>query len=498
MENDCTQKKKILIVDDSKLNQLFISDLLGEAYEYLYADDGLQAFELLNADTPVDIILLDIYMPNMNGLELLELIYEHRWTDQIPVIAISAETDSEVLQRVYDLGATDYISRPFRASTLQHRVENSLKLYGRQSVLVSLVREQVFEREKINSMMINIFSHVIETRNLESGNHTMHMQAITSLLLRRLIHMTDAYRLSEKDISMISTVAALHDIGKIAIPESILNKPGRLTDEERAIMQTHTLKGDALLNGVSDMGDEKYILAAREICRWHHERWDGSGYPDGLRGNEIPISAQVVSIADVYDALTSERCYKKAYSHEEAMRMICDGSCGAFNPILVQCLKDISNELLIRINLNMEKYDYLDAAQQMAAEMLAEGQRPQADRSFDLAQYERVKKNFFAAQCGGIQFEYDKERQKLLYIHRCDSADAQAQENVNRMLSDADCEKLREYVRAATREKPDVEMQVQVCVNGNWRWHRLKIRTIWADGGAGYIGLVGQFTETEE
>lgn len=500
MGNDCNQKKRILIVHDSRPNQQLISDLLGDTYEYLSADNGAQALEILKDSRTPDIILLDITTANMKDLELLETVNAQHWTDQIPVIILSSETNAEFLQKVYDMGAADHISSPFREVILRHRVENALKLYGRQNDLVSMVQEQVYEREKINSMLIHIFSHVIEMRNLESGNHTQHMQVITGMLLRRLVRVTSQYQLSEKDISMISTVAALHDIGKIVIPESILNKPDKLTPEERAIMETHTVVGDELLNRVSNVGDARYMAVGHEICRWHHERWDGSGYPDGLRGDEIPIAAQVVSIADVYDALTSERCYKKAYSHETALRMIGDGSCGAFNPVLVQCLQDIGEELRTRINLNMGVYDYVKAAQQMAQEMFNDGQHAQAEHSFNLAVFERIKKDFFAAQCGGVQFEYDNELKKLLYLRRYNRAGERirVQSGNVRLLTDADGERLRRRVRAATRENPVVEMRIPILLDGQRRLQRLTVRTIWGDGVENYIGMVGQFSDLPE
>lgn len=346
------KKKTVMIVDDSKFNQEMLSEMLGEQYEYVYANDGVQAIDILNSAVAVDVILLDINMPHMDGFEVLRIMNEKSWIEEIPVVVVSSESQSELLNRVFELGAIDCIIRPFRSIVVQHRVENSLKLYVKQKNLTTLVKKQLYERQKANNMMISIFSHMVENRNHESGNHTLHIQNITNLLLQRLVQITDQYPLTQAEISMYATVSALHDIGKMTVPEEILNKSGELDADEWEIMKMHTVRGDEFLRGMAQGQEEPFLEAAHEICRWHHERWDGNGYPDGLRGDAIPISAQVVSVADVYDALTSNRCYKKAYTHEEALRMIRDGECGCFNPILLQALEDVSDDLLITLNLN--------------------------------------------------------------------------------------------------------------------------------------------------
>lgn len=258
---------------------------------------------------------------------------------------ISAEDSYTFVERAYDLGASDYITRPFDARVVCRRVSNTLMLYAKQKRLVQMVAEQVHEKEKVSNTMISILSHIVEFRNNESGLHVVHIRTITELLLRRLRKKTDRYPLTEADISLISTASALHDIGKINIPEQILNKPGRLTKEEFDIIKTHSAVGEHMLRQIPFNQNEPLVKVAREICRWHHERWDGRGYPDGLKGDEIPISAQVVSLADVYDALTSERCYKAAFDHETALNMIVNGECGAFNPLLLECLMDGADQI---------------------------------------------------------------------------------------------------------------------------------------------------------
>lgn len=339
-------KETILIVDDSALNRMVLIEILGkENYTFLEAENGQQAVELLDCHPEVDLLLLDITMPEIDGFGVLEIMNQYHWIEETPVIMISAEDAYSFIERAYDLGASDYITRPFDARVVCRRVSNTLMLYAKQKRLVQMVAEQVYEKEKVSNTMISILSHIVEFRNNESGLHVVHIRTITELLLRRLRKKTDRYPLTEADISLISTASALHDIGKINIPEQILNKPGRLTKEEFEIVKTHSAVGEHMLRQIPFNQNEPLVKIAREICRWHHERWDGRGYPDGLKGDEIPISAQVVSLADVYDALTSERCYKAAFDHETALNMIVNGECGAFNPLLLECLMDGADQI---------------------------------------------------------------------------------------------------------------------------------------------------------
>lgn len=345
-ENECMDyKETILIVDDSALNRMVLIEILGkENYTFLEAENGQQAVELLDCHPEVD-LLLDITMPEIDGFGVLEIMNQYHWIEETPVIMISAEDSYTFVERAYDLGASDYITRSFDARVVCRRVSNTLMLYAKQKRLVQMVAEQVYEKEKVSNTMISILSHIVEFRNNESGLHVVHIRTITELLLRRLRKKTDRYPLTEADISLISTASALHDIGKINIPEQILNKPGRLTKEEFEIIKTHSAVGEHMLRQIPFNQNEPLVKIAREICRWHHERWDGRGYPDGLKGDEIPISAQVVSLADVYDALTSERCYKAAFDHETALNMIVNGECGAFNPLLLECLMDGADQI---------------------------------------------------------------------------------------------------------------------------------------------------------
>lgn len=341
------EKQKILIVDDSEMNRSLLADILEEQYDVVEAENGAEAISLLSRQrADFSLLLLDIMMPEMDGFEVLAYINKYHWNDTFAVIMISADDSPANIKRAYDLGAFDYISRPFDSTIVQRRISNTMFLYARQQRLEKIIAEQFHEQEKNNKLMISILSHIVEFRNGESGLHILHVNTITKYLLKQLVRRTEQYPLSKADISLISTASALHDIGKIAISDTILNKPGRLTAEEFEVMKTHSMVGARMLSDLPfEQQEAPLVKVASEICRWHHERYDGNGYPDGLKGDEIPIAAQVVALADVYDALTSERCYKKAYSHKEALNMILEGQCGAFNPTLLLCLQEIADTL---------------------------------------------------------------------------------------------------------------------------------------------------------
>ncbi len=344
---DESNKLEILIVDDSQINREILAEMLGDEYRIHNAASGKECIKLLNQyGTGISLVLLDIVMPEMDGFEVLDYMAEHHWIEDIPVIMISSENSVSSIRKAYELGVSDYISRPFDAHVVYQRVLNTIKLYAKQRRLITLVSDQMYERDKNNRMMVSILSQIVEFRNGESGSHVVNIKRITELLLDRLPMRTNKYTLSSTEQLLIPMAAALHDIGKIGIDDKILNKPGRLTKEEFEIMKTHSAIGANMLESLEQFHDEPLIKIAHDICRWHHERYDGRGYPDGLKGDEIPISAQIVSIADVYDALVSERVYKKAYTHEKAMDMILNGECGTFNPVLLECLKDIQDELV--------------------------------------------------------------------------------------------------------------------------------------------------------
>lgn len=498
------EKQKILIVDDSEMNRAILTGILDDGYDFLEAENGLQALDVLRAHRDISLVLLDIVMPELDGFGVLSVMGEQHWIDQTPVIMISAESDSMLVERAYQLGATDYISRPFDKSVVRRRVINTLMLYGKQKHLMRMITEQVYRREKSNRLMTGILSHIVEFRNAESGPHVQHIQTVSELLLRQLARKTDRYTLTEDDIALISTASALHDIGKISIPDSILNKPGKLTAEEFEVVKTHAAVGASILQNLPMTQDEPLIQVAYQICRWHHERYDGHGYPDGLVGDQIPITAQVVSLADVYDALTGERCYKKAYPHETAVRMIQNGECGVFNPLLIECLLDIQDQLQREIGTPPEARNFSLAAQRISDHMVREDDLPfENNLQYRLA-YEREKQTFFAPLAGGLQFDYNIRQDKAsvsdytadpVCENRTFTADALLRLYA---VSPEDSCRLRDAAKQTTPESPDAFISATVTVRGEKTLCRIAIRTLWSRelirrmiGVVGYVVPIG-------
>lgn len=389
---------RILIVDDSEMNRMILSEMLKGEFEILEAENGEKCLDMLSRyETKISLILLDIVMPGMDGFGVLEYMNRNNLIEDIPVIMISGEDSGEVIKRAYERGVTDYIRRPFDTEVVHRRVRNTIKLYAKQRRLVALVTNQVFEKEKNSRMLISVLSEIVEFRNGESGTHVLNINTLTTMILEQLVKKTDKYHLSWSDRILISTASSLHDIGKIGIDEKILNKPGRLTPEERKIMEKHTVIGADMLANLRMYEDEPLMKVAYQICRWHHERYDGKGYPDGLKGEEIPISAQVVALADVYDALTSERVYKKAYFHEKSIQMICNGECGTFNPLLLECLCEIQEHI---------KKELQEAAYRSG---MSDPERN--NKKFE--HYDNSQKKFFGAVTRAIEKEYGTAGEEL-------------------------------------------------------------------------------------
>ena len=346
LEKLLQNKSQILLVDDSAMNRMMLKEILGGDYSILEAENGQECLEKMQAEAGnIALVLLDINMPVMDGFEVLKAMNANHTIEDTPVIMISSEDSDAAIRRSYELGASDYVNRPFDARIVYRRVTNTIKLYAKQRRLVQMVSDQIRARENNTDTLVGVLSHIVEFRNGESGAHVRHIRIITEMLLHRLLEISSNYAITAEQQDLIPLASALHDIGKIGIDEKILNKPGKLTPEEFKVIQTHSMLGAKMLHDLDQFAEQPLLQTAYEIARWHHERWDGRGYPDGLKGDEIPISAQLVSLADVYDALTSERCYKKAFSHEKAVQMILNGECGAFNPLLLQCLTDIQADL---------------------------------------------------------------------------------------------------------------------------------------------------------
>lgn len=352
------RKRKLLVVDDIELNRVILLELFSSQFDVLEATNGREALDLLQVyGEQIAIVLLDIVMPVMNGFDVLHEMNLNGMINVTPVILITGENDDEVVLRGYDYGVSDLINKPFNSEIVYRRVNNVVELYLSKNNLEQKLREQkeLLENQsrrlrQSNQFVIDALSTTVEFRDCESGQHIKRIRELTRILLEKAIKY---YPLTQEQINIISSASAMHDIGKIAIPDSILLKPGRLTPEEFEIMKTHTLKGCDILQSLNYTQDMEYFNYCYEICRHHHERWDGKGYPDGLRGDEIAVWAQATSIADVYDALVSKRVYKEAYTHSDAISMILKGECGAFNPLLLECLseaRDVLNEQMLRIS----------------------------------------------------------------------------------------------------------------------------------------------------
>lgn len=326
------KRKTILIVDDIEINRAILAEIFKEDYEIVEAEDGRQAIQILDADPEISAVLLDLLMPKVNGLEVLRDMNRTGKIESIPVFLITAADSDEMLLEGYDLGAIDVIRKPFLTHFLKCRISNVIELYGHRNELEKIVEEQVERLSNMNRSLVETMATIIEFRDGESGEHVKRISSLTKILLKQISKMYPEYYLPKEEIDKIVMSSILHDVGKVSTPDQILNKPGRLTKEEFEIMKQHTVQGCEILKNIPHIMEKGLYDYSYDICRHHHERWDGRGYPDGLSGDDISIWAQVVSVADVYDALTAERCYKKAFSHETAVQMIHNGECGAFNP----------------------------------------------------------------------------------------------------------------------------------------------------------------------
>jgi len=502
MSKERNHRQKILIADDSEMNRSILTDMLDEEYEIIEAENGLEAVSVLQKCVDeLSLVLLDIVMPEMNGFEVLTVMNQSRWIENVPVIMISAESSPSNVERAYQLGVTDFISRPFDALIVQRRVVNTILLYAKQKKLVALVEEQIYEKQQHSDMMIEILSHIVEFRNGESGQHVRNVRTLTELLLRSLSHKTDRYQLTETDIALISTASALHDIGKIAIDEAILNKPGRLTDEEFTVMKTHSSIGASMLKAMPAYGNEPLVQIAYQICRWHHERYDGRGYPDGLQGDEIPISAQIVSLADVYDALTSQRVYKKAIPHGQAIEMILQGKCGAFNPQLLECLTDIADItqecLRGEGSVRLSRWNMRSITQ----EVMRHDELTASARTLELLEHERMKYNFFADLTQEIQFEYTLSPSMLTLTAWGANTlglgeivmDPLNNEKVRAIMDPESVKGLPIALHATSPQKPVVTYDCTTRINGQPRWYRVIARATWSsDEPPRYTGCIGK------
>ena len=484
------------------MNRSILADMLGEEYEILEAENGVEAVSAIQKyRMEIDLVLLDIVMPEMDGFDVLNVMNQNNWIEDIPVIMITAETSPSHIERAYNLGVTDFITRPFNALVVHRRVVNTTLLYAKQKKLIGMVADQIYEKERQNTLMIDILSHIVEFRNGESGQHVLHIRTLTELFLSRLVLKTDQYSLSPSDINMICIASALHDVGKIGIPSEVLNKPGRLTSEEFEIMKSHTTIGSDMMDAAPVQGGEPLIRMARAICRWHHERWDGRGYPDGLKGDDIPIAAQIVALADVYDALTSARVYKPPFPHEKAVQMILNGECGAFNPLLLEILQEVTQQLPEHMQSgDVERTTQLEM-RSVAQEMHHYEELSASERTLQLLEHERMKYSFFAAMSQEIQFEYTANP-PIVTLNTWGAnrlglketvMDPVHNEKVCAILSDREMHRLRQALQNTTPAQPVVRFECKTNKEGEERWCRIIARATWsADEPPQYTGAIGK------
>lgn len=503
------QRQKILIADDSAMNRDLLATILEDEYDIVQAEDGVKAVDYLQKHAEeIALVLLDLVMPQMDGFEVLAYMNKERWIDYIPVIIISAEDSPAYIKRGYDLGVTDFIGKPFDVNMVRRRSANAILLGAKQRRMTSIVSNQIYEKEKSSKLMISILSHIVEFRNGESGLHVLHIQVITDMLLRHLVQKeNNPYTISPEEIGLISTASALHDIGKITIPDEILNKPGRLTAEEFTVMKGHSMAGANMLEQLPfEQKDEPLVKTAYEICRWHHERYDGGGYPDGLKGEEIPVSAQAVSLADVYDALTSERCYKAAYSHEKAIEMILAGQCGAFNPLLLECLLDISGTLKKEMSVKSDiRYD--DSNISNMANRFHDFEMDSSEKIVQQLECERQRFQFLSEGSENIIFTYTISP-PILNLNEAGAKRSGINEPVlspmeketfNELFEEGSLQRLLKKIKQATRENPYVISDIQTKDGKRPERYRCDCKVIWAsDEKKEYTGVVGKLTDIDK
>lgn len=507
-----TDRQKILIVDDSEMNRAILADMLGGEFDIVEAENGVEGVAMLQKHgLEISLVLLDIVMPVMDGFGVLTQMNKYRWIEDIPVIMISAERGSSHVERAFELGITDFISRPFDAIIVHRRVVNTILLYAKQKRLTAMVAEQIYEKEQRSSLMIDILSHCVEFRNGESGMHVRNVHILTETLLNALLRKTDRYHISQADISVISTASALHDIGKIAIPEEILNKPGKFTPEEFAIMKTHSMVGAEMLENLPSYQNEPLVSFAYQICRWHHERYDGRGYPDGLKGEQIPIAAQVVALADVYDALTSKRVYKPAFTPEKAVEMILNGECGCFNPLLLECLKDVQEDLkeeLVVLSLGNAADKEI---QKTVAHALKTDGADVSNRTIRLFEHERMKNKILSDLSKDIIFEYslDPEMIELSdwgaeYLGLpATISEPRKSDFGKRVFRSEDFAKLLDDLKNTTPDNPAIVRRFVLDIKGEKTSCKIFANSMWADTEPPeYEGAIGKIVdvndETEE
>ena len=501
-------KRSILIVDDSELNRALLSDMLSNDFDIIEAENGAEAIRILHEkELEISLMLLDIVMPEMDGFEVLAVMNQKDWIRSIPVIMISAETSSASIDRAYDLGAVDYISRPFDERTVKHRVSSNFMLSLRQQEMTEMLSSQIYQKEKDNSLMIEILSHIVEFRNGESGLHVLHVNVITQMLLEALVQKTDKYPITNQDIRMIAIASSLHDIGKISVPSEILNKPGRFTPEEFAIMKNHTVEGAQMLDAIPFHKDSELVKLGYQICRWHHERYDGRGYPDGIKGDDIPIAAQVVAMADVYDALTSERCYKPKIEPDKAVDMIMNGECGQFNPLLTECLLEILPRLKTELNVMSIGNNTEEKLQETVKQILKNDSNGVSDRSIRLLERERQKFQYLSDISLDITFDYTLMPEMLnLSDFGAETlgvpvriSDPSKSELWAKIFAPEDFARFIDLINHTNPANSIVIDKYKLTIKGEEKWGKVIAKAIWSDTEPPQLeGAIGKIVDVDD
>ncbi len=496
-------RKRVLVVDDAELNRAVLNDILQSDFDVVEADGGDKALEILQAsDSEIAIVLLDLLMPGTDGFDVLAAMRKRGYLEYIPVIIISAETTTAAVDKAYEMGATDFISKPYNPNIVRHRVLNNIMLFNRQQTLMEIVTDQVYEQHRYGDMMINILSSVMEVKNGESGLHILHINTITRILAENLLRLTDKYSYTQSDIQLIAVASSLHDIGKMAIPDEIINKPGKLTPEEYEIMKTHSAEGAKLLDALTEYKDERLIQLAHDICLYHHERYDGRGYPCGLKGEEIPIWSQLVSVADVFDALISERVYKKAYTPEKAIQMITGGECGIFNPLIIDCLLMSTDRILAALTRMTAAEKWEEKVKSVADEVVKYHVDGFSNKTFKKIAEDSVKQRFYASLSDGILFEYSIADNEIvvranpsLGVESEYVFDPTDRETASKIFNLSALDKAIGYLRTVTPDKPNVSFDFEKEEDGKLKICTVNMLFIYDESNNSVVNIVGKITK---
>lgn len=503
MDNE-NSRKRVLIVDDVELNRFILKGILCADFDVVEAESGKEALDILKKESSeIAIVLLDIIMPEMDGFAVLSAMQKQGYINYIPVIIISTESTAQYVDKAYEMGATDFINKPYNPNVVLHRVLNTIKLFNRQQTLMEIVTEQVYEKHRYADMMINILSTVMEMKNGESGLHILHINTITRILTENLLRMTDKYTFSKSDIQLICVASALHDIGKIAIPDEIINKPGKLTKEEFEIMKTHSEQGAKMIDSLTEYKDERLIKFAYEICLYHHERYDGKGYPVGLKGDEIPIWAQIVSVADVFDALISERVYKAAYSPEKALEMIINGECGLFNPLIVQCLIESHEEIVSALTHVSAAEKWEEKAKYVADDVEKYHINTFSDKSLEYSSSNIAKLKFLTDCSDGLIFDYSLADSEIviksnpeLGVNSDIVFNPLDREQASKFFYMPVYDKAVELLYAASPQKSEITFEYPRAEDDKLVVYKVRMKCIYSEDRASIISVIGKINKS--